>query len=79
MPHRKHQIVDMQAVIEQCDNNYFDFNAVERGYHSYRNDDLLDYLYEEKYQKKSSTSGDEVAENVVGFWRDLYQNLSTRN
>ena len=70
---RKHQIIDMQAAVERFDNNYFDFNAVKRGYHSYRKDDLLDYLYEEKY--KEPCSGGEVTENVVGFWSDLYQNF----
>ena len=70
---RKHQIIDMQAAVERFDNNYFDFNAVKRGYHSYRKDDLLHYLYEEKY--KEPCSGGEVTENVVGFWSDLYQNF----
>ena len=71
-PRRKHQIVNVQAVIERFDNKYFDFDAVERGYHSYRNDDLLDYLYDEKYRKES---GGEAVDNVVGFWCDLYQNF----
>ena len=36
---------------------YFDYDAVERGYHSYRHDDLLDYLYDEKYSKESGGGG----------------------
>ena len=32
-PRRKHQIIDMQAIVDRFDNNYFDYNAVERAYH----------------------------------------------
>ena len=71
-PCRKHQIIDMQAIVDRFDNNYFDYNAVERAYHSYRNDDLLDILYEDKY--KLAFSGDTTGD-LVGFWYDLYQNF----
>ena len=71
---RKHQIVDIQAIVNQFDNNYFDYNAVERGYHSYRNDDLLDFLYEVKYKLAHTAEGD-VTDDIVGFWCDLYQNF----
>ena len=71
-PHRKHQIIDMQAIVDRFDNKYFDYNAVERAYHSYRNDDLIDILYEDKY--KLALSGDTTGD-LVGFWCDLYQNF----
>ena len=74
-PRRKHQIISIQAVLERFDNKFFDFNAEERGYHSYRNVDLLDYLYEEKYHEQHSSSGGESGGNVVGFRCDLYQNF----
>ena len=71
---RKHQIVDIQAIVNRFDNNYFDYNAVERGYHSYRNDDLLHFLYEDKY-KLAHLAEDDVTGDIVGFWCDLYQNF----
>lgn len=70
-PRRKHQIVNIQALIERFDNHYFDHDAIERGYHSYRNDDLLDFLYEDKYS--ANTNGD--SDNIVGFWCELYCNF----
>ena len=71
---RKHQIVDIQAIVNRFENNYFDYNAVERGYHSYRNDDLLDFLYEDKCKLAHSAEGD-ITDDIVGFWCDLYQNF----
>ena len=67
---RKHQIVDIQAIVNRFD-NYFDYNA---GYHSYRNYDLLDLLYEDKYKLAHSAEGD-VTDDIVGFWCDLCQNF----
>ena len=69
-PRRKHQLVDICAITQRFDNKYFDYDVIERGYHSYRNDDLLDFLFEEKY--KAGTGDDN--DNYVGFWCDLFLN-----
>ena len=76
-PRRKHQIIDIQAIIivtvDLTTTIYF---AVERSYHSYRlNDDLLDFLNQDKYQ---AASGQNV-HNIVGFWCDLYLNFPEYN
>lgn len=69
-PRRKHQLVDIRSITQRFDNKYFDHDAIERGYHSYRNDDLLDFLFEEKY--KAGTGDDN--DDYVGFWCDLFLN-----
>lgn len=69
-PRRKYQIVNIHSIVQRFDNNYFDHDAIERGYHSYRNDDLLDYLFQEKYK-----SANEESDNYVGFWSDLHSNF----
>ena len=65
-PCGKHQIVDMQIVVEQFNNKYLYFNAVWMGLFLLEMT-LLEYLYDEKCKEIFSASGGDNTENMVGF------------
>ena len=70
---RKHQLIDINEIIDRFDNNYFDHNRIERGYHAYRNDDLLDFLFEDKCKAKNEKqTGDSFGFGVTFI--KIYQN-----
>lgn len=72
---RKNRVIDIRCLLDRFDNHYFDCDLIERSYHSYRNDDLLDYLFEDLY-KGADRADEESVDDLVGFWCDLYRNFA---